>query len=115
MQYRDCSHRAVYLSVPFIRIRELNRANAGCPMPTRLERRPRHFLLMVAVEGSELSFSGEPIRCVSVLEPKPFSLYQCCQKGSGQVRGTSATGSALSSTTGMTAAAHSNASRPIKS
>lgn len=54
-------------------------------MPTGLEKRPRHFLPVVAVEGRLLSCSGEPIHSVSVLEPKPWSLHQCCSKGRGLV------------------------------
>lgn len=44
-------------------------------MPTGLEKRPRHFLPVVAVEGRLLSCSGEPIHSVSVLEPSlgPFT------------------------------------------
>lgn len=71
VQYSDHSYWVVCLWEPFIRIRELNSANGVCPVPTVLEKTPRHVLSVAPVEAGLLSCSGEPIHGVSVPEPKP--------------------------------------------
>lgn len=75
VQYMDHSYWVVCLGAPFIRIRELNRVNGGCPVTAVSRKGTRHVLSVVPVEGRLLLCSEEPIHGVSVPESKPCPLH----------------------------------------